>query len=824
MGATDQDVKVGLTIQEDGEPKAFSEAAESVSELASKSADAAPSLATLADALGALGTAAEGTAEAKQAVVDFSRAVKDFESAGGLDEQKAAVDAMLDAWKRLGEEVPDVLDKSKQAAKDYQATLDKLLDVQAKLGDPVAESLSKAEAAFDKLGQAVENSLGTAGKKLAEAKQRIDDYAKALADAKKAGQDVAAGQVQELQRLQQGYAAAEQAVAKYSATKKQVARQLETDRAATDGEVKSITSLKDLVTEAVPTWGKYAGAAAAVVGAFEAGYAAGTKLHEVLNLLSGGDFDRQVQGYLHLQAAAEAATNAIEGEVGAEELANQRRIFLAKGLQGFSLDVEKNRAVIDQLAKSQNDLRGRQEELAASTRKLAEAHNVDTVALGKQAKALEAAILAFERQNKQLTSIQIGKIFKDSLQPILDGYERLGKEAPENLKRLAAQWDVTTSAADKHRAAVAKILEQITGIAVKSKVELAQAAKDLEDAFSHINIGKLNFEQFTRARKEVQDLVDAYSLAGEHIPASLQKIATEVQVFQSEADVMAHKVTNAATGMDKLRDSTDKTAAAVGAAAANTDKLATSTGNLADSESKAAAAAAAHLEVTKQTTQVFDESGQEISRVTKNIITNAGAHAEAAAAEQTHLEVTKKTTQVFDENGQEISRITKNVITSTAATNEATTSADKHTEATKEEAKGTLDLTKASNDLVLGVQKVKEGTVDLSKASNDLVVNVEKVKDGLSTFGDKLGTAADSMKQVADRAADFNKVKFDVQPKVEELSKLEKALLNLPVLMKGLFDGLFSDLDKLQQKVAQTTAAVNQLASGGAAASGEEPS
>jgi len=770
LGSADQNVKIGLTIQEDGEPEAFDKAAQGVSELAGKAGEAEPSLASLAEGLAALGSAAEGTAEAKDAFVDFATSLKDFANSDSLEGQKAAVDSALEAWKRFGEEVPDLLDKSDEAAKKYRETLDQLTEQQRKLGDPIEQSLGRAQTAFENLEEATKNSLGTAAKKLPEAKQRIDDYRKAIDDARKAGEHISDGQLAELARLEKGYASAQNAVARFGATKKDVQRQLETSRAATDGEVRSITSLRDVASEASPAMGKLAIQAAAVVGAFEAGYAAGEKIRSVLNALTGGEFDRNIQAWFHLAEAADAATAAIEGEVGAEELANQRRIFMQKGLQGFALDVEKNRAILDQLAHGNFELKAAQDALAVSTHKLAEAHGVDEAALNKQAKSLEASILAFARANKQLTSDQIGKLFKDSLQPILDGYEKLGKQAPENLQRLAAQWGVVTSAVDKHRSAVARIVEQITGIALKSKAELAQAAKDVEDAFSHINVGKLNTEELARARKEVQDLIDSYSQAGERIPASLQKIALQVGAFQNEADLMTHKVDNVRTGLDKLAESANKAGAA-------TESAGTASGAAAVSVGKLEQATARHVKVV---TELDEKTGKMVK-----VIQDAG-EAQAAAAASTHLHVEEvtKTAQVFQASGEEISRTTTRVKELTTANDGAAGSAEKHAEGVRQLRNSLQEETDLLARYGEGAGVTKQRLDELTEAEKRVAAEDAAVIGGLQ----HVGVALDDLKERAGRLREG---------------------------LQGIFDPLLSDMATVLAKAVEVSEAIGGIAGTG---------
>jgi chromosome segregation ATPase len=560
----DQEVKVGLSIEESGEPDAFEDAAKAIQSLTSSAGGAEPSLESLVAALEGLGAAAEGPKEAKQAVADFAGALRELAGATGIDQQREAVDKAVEAWRRLGEEVPEVLDKSSEAAQGYQASLESLTELQSRLADPLTQSLGKAEEAYGKLEKAVEGSMDGAGEKLAQTRRRIDEYREALEAARQAGAGVTGDQVEQLERLEAEYDKAEKKVAQYAATKRNVAKDVEAAAAATSLEGRSINSLGDIASVASPKMGQLVGVAQQIVGAFKAGYEAGSILRDLLNDLTDGAFDRQIQAMLHLQSLADKLVDGLHGVGRAEEeLANQRNLFEKLGLAGFTQDVEKNAAVLAAHAQKVRASKGEVEGLKAEVDKLSVSLGVSREKLDEQAESLVRTAAAFAEQNAQLSKTDLAQIFGQQIQAILDAYAKLKIEAPQALASLAAAWGVTTSAVqsatERHKSLVDKLTEQITGISKKSASELAEMTKAIEETFSKINIAGLNQEQLARAKAQVQALIDAYTQAGQQIPDSLARIGTSVGAFQSQADLMTQKCNDAALAVTSVGSATEAT-------------------------------------------------------------------------------------------------------------------------------------------------------------------------------------------------------------------------------------------------------------------------
>jgi chromosome segregation ATPase len=159
---------------------------------------------------------------------------------------------------------------------------------------------------------------------------------------------------------------------------------------------------------------------------------------------------------------------------------------------------------------------------------------------------------------------------------MLDDYERLHVAAPQVLDDIAKKWKVTASdvesAAKKHSAAVSKLVEEITGIAKKSQEELQEAAKVTVEAFSHIRVSGLTFEELEKAQAKVQEVIDEFSQAGQSIPDDLAKIGSQLGAFQNGADIVSAKCKEARVSMDSLAAGAQQVGDASAQAAGEIDK------------------------------------------------------------------------------------------------------------------------------------------------------------------------------------------------------------------------------------------------------------
>jgi ABC-type transporter Mla subunit MlaD len=567
----DQEVKVGLSIEESGEPAAFEDAAKAIQSLTSSAGGAEPSLESLVAALERLGAAAEGPEEAKQAVAAFAGALRELAGATGIDQQRAAVERATEAWRRLGETVPDVLHNSSQAAAEFQSALEKLEETERHLADPLTESLDKANQALEGLSESIDGSMSGAGEKLALVRRRVDEYREAMDAARRSGAEISGPQAAELARLEAEYAKATQKIGEFAAAKREATKDIQVATAAASGEVTQIRSTTDLLSAASPRWGQYAQVVGHVAEAFKVGYEAGNQLRGMLNELTGGEFDRSIQKFFEMEKAADRLVDGFDRAArSAETLANQRRLFEKLGLGGFSQDVEQNAAALEAHARSVAGDKAEIAKLQTEVEKLAGSLGVSKQKLDEQAASLAQTLSAFAAQNQQLGAADLAKIFGPQIQAVLDGYAKLKIQVPPSLSAIAQAWGVTSSsveqASKRHQAAVDQLVEGITGAAKLSKEGLEELASVTVDAFSKINVGGLHSDELEKARANVQALIDAYTAAGQQIPADLAQIAQQVGAFQSQSDLMA-------AACDRARLSTEHMASGAIRAGESTLKL-----------------------------------------------------------------------------------------------------------------------------------------------------------------------------------------------------------------------------------------------------------
>ncbi len=571
MAESTQEVKARLSIETEGEPAAFQEAAAGVKALAADSAGATAPLGSLTGQLNALAASVRSMGPAGEAFGRVSEAIDRFGKAKGIGDQKKAIEDALRAWKEFGREIPDILAKGGRSAKEFEEGLALLEAQAARFAEPFVRSVDQARAAVEDLQESIEGSMEGADGKLVQARRRIDEYKSALEAAKEAGQGVTSDQTSELERLEQEYEQATQAVAKFGKTKEEVKKKVDAAKASMDQGVGSINSLGDIAEKASPKLGKLIGVATAYVGAFTAGYAAGEKLRAILNSLSDGAFDRFIQKGLRMEAVANQIADGLAG-IGreAETLANQRSIFEKLGFEGFSKDVEANERIIERHTRAVHEDKSKIEEFAKSL-------GLSREELDKQAAVLSENIELFRKSNPQIDAKAYTDIVNGPIQALLDGYAKLGIEVPKHLKAVADASGVLSTKAEadvkkheeavkRHGEAVKAVLQSITGVVSRTSAELRAQASVVSDAVAVINKAKLSPEGLNRARDEVQALVNAFHAAGEQIPATLLAAADKVGVFVAAMErgnvsvtPFAGAVDGAATSLVKLERAADGT-------------------------------------------------------------------------------------------------------------------------------------------------------------------------------------------------------------------------------------------------------------------------
>ncbi len=562
MAEVTQEVKARLTVEADGEPEAFNQAAAGIQELASTASSGAEPAAQMAEELARMAESAQELGPVAQgAVREFADAIKEASKTDGLQEQAAALKQAAAAWKTFGEEAKAAGELPAQSLKTLDATIKTLERTSRELAAPLVKGAREASEALDKVEGSAKKGFDGATKHVASARKAIDEYKKSLEAAKAAGQNVTAGQEAELARLEARYNSTVQSIGRFRAEEAAAKKEIDAAEASVGKQVTSVNSLGDILAASGPKWATFVQGAGLVVGAFTAGYAAGEKLRAGLNYLTDGGFDRATQGILRMSEAAEKFVGSADTMADRIRLlANQKNIFEGLGLEGFSNDLEKNQRLLNEHALG---IKKNADALDEFSRKI----GLNREELDKQSVQLAKNITAFAAANKQIGQGDFAAIFKKPIQELLDSYAKLGTQVPGQLASIAAAWNISTTAAEnaatKTEAVASRILAAITGVAAKSSAELATEAAGIEKAFSQIKLPALDTAQFDKARAEIAQVIGDFTAAGVAIPKSLGNIAAQYLVYQdqvglavSAVDKVAPSAAGASAGLIELKKST----------------------------------------------------------------------------------------------------------------------------------------------------------------------------------------------------------------------------------------------------------------------------
>lgn len=314
--------------------------------------------------------------------------------------------------------------------------------------------------------------------------------------------------------------------------------------------------------------GDISGKAVAMAAAFKAGWEAGSVLRDVMNDLTKGGFDRGIQDMA--TSAINFFTSLDDGGDAALRLQNGMNILKKNGIDPVGLSAEQVAAKIEELSRKKN-------QAAADAKALSEAEEEWAAKLGLSGKALDESskklatyIADFAKQNSQLSATDLGKIFGPMIQEVLDGYARLGKEAPPEVKKLADGWGVLTTAAQKAANEQSKIVDQmvedINGAAKGLKGSLEAQLKTLNDVFSKLDFGSMGAEQIEKSKQFLQEYVDTSRKAGQQIPKDVADQSASLGILVSAMEVAAEGSTGLATEQGKVGGAAQGSATAYDAA------------------------------------------------------------------------------------------------------------------------------------------------------------------------------------------------------------------------------------------------------------------
>lgn len=328
---------------------------------------------------------------------------------------------------------------------------------------------NSAEKSIGKLQDKLQRGFGASAKDIAQAKVAIKEYRDALEEAEEAGGEIGEAARAQLDALDDKLREATDSVGEFRAEQQKAVRDIDDATKAAGGQAESINGLDDIVKKATESLGpgaaKWLSWGTAAVGAFTAGYEAGTKFREVMNDLTGGEFDNFIQKWYGLTAATEAWVGAADSaEDAAQRLKNQLNILTKNGIDPTGKSAEEVGQAVEDLAKKQKAA-GEAVEQAANKRAEAQKKEDDAWrksqeerAKAEEAKAKEEAAAAEKATQAAAKQAEAAaKADEKAAQRAAESTKRAADEL-ERLNEAAAQ-KADTSSVDALTASMEKLVE-----------------------------------------------------------------------------------------------------------------------------------------------------------------------------------------------------------------------------------------------------------------------------------------------------------------------------------------------------------------------------
>lgn len=332
----------------------------------------------------------------------------------------------------------------------------------AKDADFFEESAGRAEKAADKAMAQIERGGTVSIKTLANLRLAVDDYREALESAEAAGQEIGDEQVAQLQELEGAYEKAAARAGEFGKAQQDARRSLDDATEAAGGAAPRITGLNDLIGEVTKSLGsgavKWAGYAAAVAAAAQAGWEAGNKLRDGLNWLTEGEFDEGIQRLItEIGNLDEGLLTSAER---AKQYENQLNILRKNGIDPTGMSAAEVAAEVDKLGLAMQ--RGGMEAAAAAEKyaKWKEGLGLDKEALDAAAAELADFIRRFAEENEQLSQEEISSLFAPDVEALRKKYGQLKEEVQPELQAIVEEWEMVGTAAESAGAATQSSADQ----------------------------------------------------------------------------------------------------------------------------------------------------------------------------------------------------------------------------------------------------------------------------------------------------------------------------------------------------------------------------
>ena len=315
----------------------------------------------------------------------------------------------------------------------------------------------------------------------------------------------------ELEQLQREYDQAIAATARFRRAQAEANKDIRDAGRAAGDVTGPIGGLNDVLEQMGGRWGAIATKAFAVVGAFSAGYDAGTKfrdglaqIDEALGTSFRAGLDDTVTKLFRLREAADAWVGAAPSSARQSEfVANALKILRSQGIEPASHAYEDLVKQLEEVKRAQGELNL----VDSALKKWAEDLDIFGPTLDKNAKDFAKFAADFRAANAQIKDERLAEALKPQIQEILDQYKRLGQEAPAEFRKLADGFGIVDTATEK-------TLTKVEGFAKKYLAELARAA----------NGGKTFFDTSAESLAGVQLALSEFKL-----PADFALLPPKVQ-------------------------------------------------------------------------------------------------------------------------------------------------------------------------------------------------------------------------------------------------------------------------------------------------------
>lgn len=411
-----------------------------------------------------------------------------------------------------------------------------------------AEGLGKS---FEQGTRAVESGSTRATAAVEKIGVALANYRQRIKEAEAAGATIGDEQIAELQRLEKEYDKAVESVGRLRTAQQQAKRDIDDATEAAGGQVERINSLDDIVRKLAEdmgpagvkalTWG------AAIAGGAKAGWEAGEKLREVLNSLTDGGFDKDIQRNLFAWVKLEGALDSATAQ--AQELKNELNILAKNGIDVAGLSADEVHAKFRDFTGGLLENNAAVNEAEESYRKFRAAIGPVGSELDKLADTLIKNIQRLAKENPDLGIEEIVRRTGPMIEELLAKYGHLETEGKKRLQGLLQQWRELAPGIDAEVKQIGKSVDDLAAA--------IQKMPNVGEIFGKIDNGKAD------GAKEKID----------KIAASVDNLAQAWERGRPAIDLTTGAIEGGAAGLKFYNEELERSVAAAAAVTAACERL-----------------------------------------------------------------------------------------------------------------------------------------------------------------------------------------------------------------------------------------------------------